>query len=98
MNVNGLKWQKDDSWGGYFVTRVHEADPVNLEKAMVYSDNIYFAQAALKTGQRSIHCWVEEFGFEEESDYPFPLENQRLESWIVILLWLTPATVKDKFK
>jgi penicillin-binding protein len=45
-SISGLKWQKDTSWGGYFVTRVHAgSEPVNLEKAFVFSDNIYFAQS-----------------------------------------------------
>lgn len=78
MNVNGLKWQKGASWGGYFVTRVHEADSVNLEKAMVYSDNIYFAQTALGLGKDPFTAGLKEFGFEEESDYPFPLETSTI--------------------
>ncbi|MDR7079632.1 penicillin-binding protein [Neobacillus niacini] len=78
MNVNGLKWQKGASWGGYFVTRVHEADSVNLEKAMVYSDNIYFAQTALGLGKDPFTAGLKGFGFEEESDYPFPLETSTI--------------------
>ncbi|MEH7273094.1 penicillin-binding transpeptidase domain-containing protein [Neobacillus vireti] len=74
MNVNGLKWQKGASWGNYFVTRVHEANSVNLEKAMVFSDNIYFAQTALGIGKDQFTAGLKEFGFEEEFDYPFPLE------------------------
>lgn len=41
LEINGLKWQKDKSWGGYFATRVKEASPVNLRTALVNSDNIY---------------------------------------------------------
>lgn len=51
INVKGLQWQKDSSWGGYKVTRVKDpGGPVNFEKAMMYSDNIYFAQQALELG------------------------------------------------
>ena len=78
MDISGLKWQKGASWGNYFVTRVHEANPVNLEKAMVYSDNIYFAQTALGIGKDSFTAGLKEFGFEEESDYPFPLETSTI--------------------
>jgi penicillin-binding protein 3 len=78
MDIKGLKWQKDASWGNYFVTRVHEANPVNLEKAMVYSDNIYFAQTALGIGKDTFSAGLKEFGFEEESDYPFPLEKSTI--------------------
>ena len=78
MSINGLKWQKGASWGNYFVTRVHEADSVNLEKAMVFSDNIYFAQTALGLGKDPFTAGLKEFGFEEESDYPFPLETSTI--------------------
>ena len=52
IQVNGLQWQKDASWGNYYVTRVKDPNaPVDLEKALMYSDNIYFAQAALGLGK-----------------------------------------------
>ena len=63
MDISGLKWQKGASWGNYFVTRVHEANPVNLEKAMVFSDNIYFAQTALGIGKDAFTRWVEGIWF-----------------------------------
>jgi penicillin-binding protein 3 len=78
MEISGLKWQKDKSWGGYFVTRVHEASPVNLEKALVFSDNIYFAQTALGVGKDAFAAGLKQFGFEEEFDYPFPLEKSTI--------------------
>jgi penicillin-binding protein 3 len=77
-NIKGLQWQKGASWGGYYVTRVHEANPVNLEKAMVFSDNIYFAQTALGIGKDAFSAGLKEFGFEEDSDYPFPLEKSTI--------------------
>ncbi|MDR4949993.1 penicillin-binding transpeptidase domain-containing protein [Neobacillus cucumis] len=74
--VIGKQWQKDKSWGNYFVTRVHAGtDPVNLEKALVYSDNIYFAQAALRIGKDKFVDGLKKFGFEEDLGYPFPLEK-----------------------
>jgi len=77
--ILGKKWQKDKSWGGYFVTRVHAGSaPVNLEKAFVFSDNIYFAQAALKTGKEKFADGLKKFGFEEELAYPFPLEKSTI--------------------
>jgi cell division protein FtsI/penicillin-binding protein 2 len=75
LEILGPQWQKDKSWGGYFVTRVHEGSPINLEKALVFSDNIYFAQVALKTGKEAFVSGLKKFGFEEESTYPFPLEK-----------------------
>ena len=40
----GLSWQKDASWGSYYVTTLHAYEPVILENALIYSDNIYFAR------------------------------------------------------
>lgn len=76
--IKGLKWQKDASWGGYFVTRVHDSSPVNLENAMVNSDNIYFAQAALKMGKDTFTEGLKKFGFDQELTYPFPLETSSI--------------------
>ena len=39
----GLRWQKDQSWGDYEVTTLRAYSPATLENAIVYSDNIYFA-------------------------------------------------------
>ena len=46
----GTSWQKDPSWGEYQVTTLHAYEPVNLQNALIYSDNIYFAKAALRIG------------------------------------------------
>lgn len=78
IDVNGLKWQKDSSWGNYFVTRVTDPKtPVNLEKAILYSDNIYFAQAALKLGQDKLIGGLKGFGFDEDMPYAYPLEQSQ---------------------
>lgn len=62
----GLSWQKDTSWGDYFVTTLHAYEPVTMENALIYSDNIYFAKAALKIGARTLENSLREMGFEEE--------------------------------
>ena len=46
-----MKWQKDSSWGSYYVTTLHAPKPNNLKNALIYSDNVYFAKAALKIGR-----------------------------------------------
>jgi penicillin-binding protein len=78
--ISGKQWQKDQSWGGYYVTRVHEASPVNLEKALIFSDNIYFAQAALKMGKDSFIKGMQNAGFEKTLDYPYPLQKSTIGS------------------
>ena len=34
------KWQKDSSWGSYYVTTLHAPSPNNLKNAITYSDNV----------------------------------------------------------
>ena len=62
----GLAWQKDSSWGDYTVTTLHDYEPVILKNALIYSDNIYFAKAALKIGTEEMESSLTELGFNEE--------------------------------
>ena len=48
FGYEGRTWRKDESWGGYFISTTKAYEPVTLEKALKYSDNIYFAKATLK--------------------------------------------------
>ena len=65
----GLSWQKDASWGSYHVTTLHAYDPVVLENALIYSDNIYFAKAALKIGAEEMKNSLLKLGFQEEMPF-----------------------------
>ncbi|MFA8439368.1 penicillin-binding transpeptidase domain-containing protein [Pueribacillus sp. YX66] len=79
IDVNGLKWQEDDSWGDYFITRV--TDPgksVDFQTAMVLSDNIYFAQAALKTGKKQFVDYAKQFGFDEALPFEYPIKTSKI--------------------
>lgn len=67
----GLSWQKDSSWGSYFVTTLHAYEPVTLENALIYSDNIYFAKAALNIGADTLENYLKKLGFGEE--FPFEI-------------------------
>ena len=68
----GLSWQKDSSWGSYCVTTLHTYEPVILENALIYSDNVYFAKAALKIGTEEMESSLTELGFNEE--IPFDIK------------------------
>lgn len=68
----GLSWQKDASWGSYYVTTLHAYEPVILQNALIYSDNIYFAKAALKIGSEEMERSLDKFGFNE--DLPFEIK------------------------
>ena len=62
----GLSWRKDESWGNYYVTTLHDYSPVILENAFIYSDNIYFAKAALKIGYDDFMSGLDKLGFNQE--------------------------------
>ena len=68
----GLSWQKDASWGSYYVTTLHAYEPVILEIALIYSDNIYFAKAALKIGYEEMESSLTQLGFNAE--LPFEIK------------------------
>lgn len=68
----GKRWQKDESWGSYFVTTLKAYEPVTLENAIIYSDNIYFAKAALKICAQEMKNSLKELGFNEK--LPFEIE------------------------
>ena len=68
----GLSWQKDSSWGSYHVTTLHAYEPVILKNVLIYSDNIYFAKAALKIGERDMESSLTKLGFNEE--LPFDIK------------------------
>nr|TXF86765.1 hypothetical protein FTX54_02245 [Alkalicoccus halolimnae] len=79
LDIDGARWQPDDSWGGYQVTRVNEdVDSVDLEAAMSYSDNIYFARQALALGADEMKSWGERFGMEDTFPFDFPLHASQL--------------------
>lgn len=68
----GDHWQKDASWGSYYVTTLHTYEPVILENALIYSDNIYFAKAALKIGAETLERSLQDLGFGQE--LPFEIK------------------------
>ncbi|MBE6049752.1 MAG: penicillin-binding transpeptidase domain-containing protein [Clostridium sp.] len=77
MGITSNSWQKDSSWGSYNVTRVHGYENANLENAMVYSDNIYFAMAALNIGSENFCNKLKSFGFGEDIPFDFGLAKSQ---------------------
>lgn len=79
FDIQGFQWQKDESWGDYKITRV--IDPgtaVTLREAAKYSDNIYFAQAALKIGAEKLIEGIKGFGIGEEMKFEYPMEESSI--------------------
>ena len=53
FTYNGLSWKKD-GWGEFDITTLTSySGPKNLKNALIHSDNIYFAQAALQIGKKN---------------------------------------------
>ena len=72
IDISGLKWSKGAEWGNASITRVTDPKrPVDLEAALQYSDNIYFAQTALAIGEEKMISGLKELGIGEKE---FPLE------------------------
>ncbi len=66
------KWQKDQSWGDYYITTLHAPTPNNLENAIVYSDNVYFARTALQIGKGHLFEYYQKLKI--GNDIPFELK------------------------
>lgn len=67
LGASGLAWQKDESWGDYKVTTLHDySGGAVLKNALIYSDNIYFAKAALKIGADNLEKELQKLGFNQE--------------------------------
>ena len=70
FGISGLKWQKDSSWGDFYITTLTTySGETNLENALIYSDNIYFAKAALKIGKEKLENSLDELGFEKNIEF-----------------------------
>lgn len=70
FGTSGTKWQNDSSWGDLYVTTLETySGPANLQNALKYSDNIYFAKAALKIGRNNLQKGLDEFGFNDKISF-----------------------------
>ena len=63
-------WQKDSSWKDFYVTtlEVYNGES-NLEKALIHSDNVYFAKAALKIGKNLFKQELDRYGFNKPLNF-----------------------------
>ncbi|HAQ4561106.1 penicillin-binding protein PBP4(5) [Enterococcus faecium] len=81
LTINGLKWQKDSSWGSYKVTRVSDdVSQVDLKTSMIYSDNIYMAQETLKMGEKKLRTGLDKFIFGEDLDLPISMNPAQISN------------------
>ncbi|WP_203341095.1 penicillin-binding transpeptidase domain-containing protein [Planococcus beijingensis] len=80
LGITGKSWQRYRSWGDYRVTRPHDdvPNPIDLNKALAHSDNIYFAQQALNIPNDEFRSGLEDFGFGEEIAFPIELTPSQI--------------------
>lgn len=68
---SGTKWQNDSSWGDFYITTLSTySEPANLKNALIHSDNIYFAKAALKIGGKNLINSLKNIGFGQQIEFP----------------------------
>ncbi|WP_239454467.1 penicillin-binding transpeptidase domain-containing protein [Bacillus suaedaesalsae] len=80
MTIEGKTWAKDN-WGGKSITRVStNLTSVNLNDALVTSDNIYFARTALAIGNEKFEQGLQSFGFGDELVYEFPTTKSTISN------------------
>lgn len=76
-----IKWQKNSTWGNYFVKRVgHPAGIVNLTNALVWSDNVYFAQVGLKIGKDNFINGLHNFGLGNYFKFDLPVQSGQISN------------------
>ncbi|MFD1017914.1 penicillin-binding transpeptidase domain-containing protein [Thalassobacillus hwangdonensis] len=81
MTIEGSTWKKDESWGGNSVTRVHGLDgEVDVKTALIRSDNIFFARAALRMEGSELVNAYKRFGFTETPSKGYPVEASQVSS------------------
>lgn len=80
MVIKGLSWQNNSSWGNYKVSRVKDVDNVNLYKAVKYSDNIYFADKAIKIGSENLIKGAKKFSIGDDLNFEYPMPSSQISN------------------
>ncbi len=80
-SYNNLSWQKDSSWGDYHVTTLTAySGNKNVTNALIHSDNIFFAQAALNIGKDKYVEGLKKLGFQKEIDFPLSARKSQFSN------------------
>lgn len=78
FSYSGLSWQKDSSWGNNYVTTLTSYSGIkNITNAIIHSDNIFFAQAALQIGEDTFSVGLDKLGFNEQIEFPLTLKKSQ---------------------
>lgn len=79
MRIEGESWQLSPAWGSYQVKRVYANHTLlDLDGAMRFSDNIYFARVGLVLGPALFESCAIRFGFGETIPFTLPVAVSRL--------------------
>ena len=78
FNYSGLAWQKNSSWKEHKITTLTAYNgKKNLRNALIYSDNIYFAQATLKIGKETFTDGLDRLKFNENINFVLPTSKSQ---------------------
>lgn len=78
FNYSGLSWQKDKSWKTDYVTTLTSySEEKNVKNGLIYSDNIFFAQAAMQIGKETFCENLDKLGFNEQLEFPLNLRKSQ---------------------
>lgn len=78
--IPDMKWQPDNSWGSYYVSRLNFAATVDLTTSLVKSDNIYYAQQALRIGGDVFHEGLNKLVFGEQFTLPIAMTPAQISN------------------
>lgn len=89
--AKNLEWQPSPEWGDYFIRRIdHPKGDVNLDRALVWSNNIYFAWLALELGGETLERYANSYGFGEPISFPILAATSQVKNansdWSALLL------------
>ena len=81
FSYSGLSWQKDKSWKSDYITTLTAYNgPKNVQNAIIHSDNIFFAQAAMQIGKETFCENLDKIGFNEQLEFPLTLRKSQYTS------------------
>lgn len=81
IEIDGLTWSPGSEFGNYEIRRVSGSDgPVDLEDALIRSDNIYFAMKTLEMGSETFVNGLQNFGFGEQIPFAYPIETSTVST------------------
>ena len=81
FSYSGLSWQKDKSWGTDYITTLTAYNGTkNIENALIHSDNIFFAQAAMQIGKETFCENLDKIGFNEQLQFPLAIKKSQYSS------------------